>query len=39
MTITYRKLTENDLDTFIKIRIDQLREEGGTLHGYILSFI
>ncbi len=28
MTITYRKLTENDLDTFIKMRIDQLREEG-----------
>ena len=28
MNITYRKLTENDLDTFIKMRIDQLREEG-----------
>ena len=39
MTITYRKLTENNLDTFIKTRIDQLREEGSTLHGYILSFI
>ena len=28
MTITYRKLTENDLDIFIKMRIHQLREEG-----------
>ena len=28
MNITYRKLTENDLDTFIRMRIDQLREEG-----------
>lgn len=28
MNITYRKLTENDLDTFIKMRIHQLREEG-----------
>ena len=28
MTITYRKLTKNDLDIFIKMRIDQLREEG-----------
>ena len=28
MTITYRKLNENDLDVFIKMRIDQLREEG-----------
>jgi GNAT superfamily N-acetyltransferase len=26
--ITYRKLTENDLDTFIRMRITQLREEG-----------
>lgn len=28
MSITYRKLTENDLDIFIKMRINQLREEG-----------
>jgi len=28
MAITYRKLTENDLDTFIDMRITQLREEG-----------
>ena len=28
MDITYRKLTENDLDTFIRMRITQLREEG-----------
>ena len=28
MTITYRKLNENDLDVCIKMRIDQLREEG-----------
>ena len=26
--ITYRKLTTDDLDTFIRMRIDQLREEG-----------
>lgn len=30
MNITYRKLTENDLDTFIGMRITQLREEGAT---------
>jgi len=29
-TITYRKLTENDLETFIAMRIAQLREEGAT---------
>ncbi len=28
MKITYKKLTENELDTFIKMRIEQLREEG-----------
>ena len=28
--ITYHKLTEADLDTFIKMRIAQLREEGAT---------
>lgn len=28
--ITYRKLTESDLDTFIQMRIIQLREEGAT---------
>ena len=28
VNITYRKLTENNLDTFIRMRIDQLREEG-----------
>ena len=28
--ITYRKLTESDLDTFIQMRITQLREEGAT---------
>ncbi len=28
MNIIYRKLTEDDLDTFIQMRIDQLREEG-----------
>ncbi len=30
MTVQYRKLTENDLDTFIGMRICQLREEGAT---------
>ena len=30
MNITYRKLTENDLDSFIRMRISQLREEGAT---------
>ena len=30
MNITYRKLTENDLDEFILMRIVQLREEGAT---------
>ena len=28
--IKYQKLTENELDTFIKMRIQQLREEGAT---------
>ncbi|MBE6874321.1 MAG: GNAT family N-acetyltransferase [Ruminococcus albus] len=28
MTITYRKLKTEDLDIFIRMRIDQLREEG-----------
>ena len=28
MDITYRKLTEDDLDAFIRLRIAQLREEG-----------
>lgn len=28
MNIVYRKLTNNELDVFIKIRINQLREEG-----------
>ena len=30
MEITYRKLTEADLDTFISMRITQLREDGAT---------
>ena len=30
MNITYRKLTESDLATFITMRIKQLREEGAT---------
>ena len=30
MNITYRKLEEKDLDTFINMRITQLREEGAT---------
>ncbi len=30
MNIAYRKLTENDLDEFIRMRIVQLREEGAT---------
>ncbi|MBP5701843.1 MAG: GNAT family N-acetyltransferase [Lachnospiraceae bacterium] len=30
MEITYRKLEEKDLDTFIGMRITQLREEGAT---------
>lgn len=29
MNIEYRKLTTEDLDTFIEMRISQLREEGG----------
>ena len=28
--ITYQRLTENELDTFIQMRIRQLREEGAT---------
>ena len=28
--ITYRKLEKNDLDEFIRLRINQLREEGAT---------
>ena len=30
MDITYRKLTEKDLEVFISMRITQLREEGAT---------
>ena len=30
MNIQYRRLTESDLETFIEIRIGQLREEGAT---------
>lgn len=30
MNVTYRKLVESDLDTFIDMRITQLREEGAT---------
>lgn len=30
MIIQYRKLTSGDLDTFIQMRISQLREEGAT---------
>lgn len=30
MDVTYRKLVESDLDTFIDMRITQLREEGAT---------
>ena len=30
MGITYRRLTKDDLDTFIQMRIAQLREEGAT---------
>ena len=30
MNIIYKKLTEKELETFIKIRISQLREEGAT---------
>ena len=28
MNITYKRLTEKELNTFIDMRIDQLREEG-----------
>ncbi len=28
MNITYKRLTEKELNTFIEMRIDQLREEG-----------
>ena len=30
MSVTYRKLAEGDLETFISMRITQLREEGAT---------
>ena len=30
MRITYRKLTAGDLDIFIQMRINQLREEGAS---------
>ena len=29
-TVSYRKLTDNDLEVFISMRIAQLREEGAT---------
>lgn len=29
MAIEYRKLCEKDLDIFIEMRMNQLREEGG----------
>lgn len=28
MAISYQKLTDKEIDTFIKMRINQLREEG-----------
>ena len=28
MNVTYKRLTEKELNTFIEMRIDQLREEG-----------
>ena len=28
MSVSYRKITTADLDTFIEMRINQLREEG-----------
>ena len=28
MSIAYKRLTENELDIFIEMRINQLREEG-----------
>ena len=30
MEIVYRRLTEDDLDTFIDMRVTQLREEGAS---------
>ncbi len=30
MPVKFQKLTEKELDTFIKMRISQLREEGAT---------
>ena len=30
MEIKYKKLTKDELDTFIQMRINQLREEGAT---------
>lgn len=30
MEIEYKRLTENELDIFIDMRINQLREEGAT---------
>lgn len=30
MEIQYKKLTEKELDTFIQMRINQLKEEGAT---------
>ena len=30
MNITYKKLSQSEIDTFIKMRIAQLREEGAT---------
>lgn len=42
MSIIYRRLTKNDLDTFIKMRITQLREEGATedidLHDSLMDY-
>ena len=30
MNVEYKKLTRNELDVFIEMRINQLREEGAT---------
>ena len=32
MNIIYKRLTEKELNTFIEMRIDQLREEGCLLY-------
>jgi len=39
MEIRYKKLTEKELDTFIQMRINQLREEGASVKNRKLDIL